>query len=295
MAQRWSSKSAASAFAHGIFYFFIRCGGRWLAYLLLYFVVAWYTLITEHGRRGRYYIERRFPGSGCLSRLWHRWRLNLSFGKVLVDRATAGITGAMDMVGAQQNVKALNRLLGEGKGALILSAHVGCWQMAMSALETVKAPKYIVYRRPTEDVDKLAHEHGNSATTVSFIDPGGPSGGIPEIMIALQHGAIVCMTGDRLFGSNRIAISVPFLGGTINVPGSMYRIAAATGAPVVIMFFPRLGDGKFKALTMDIFNVEDRGRDLQNYRTEAERFAKALEKFCGEYRYQFFNFYDIWE
>ncbi|MDR1192525.1 MAG: hypothetical protein LBK60_12820 [Verrucomicrobiales bacterium] len=294
MAPGWSSKSAAPAGAHRIFYFFIRHGGRRLAYCFLYFVVAWYTLFTEQGRRGRFYLARRFPGAGALARLWHRWRLNCAFGLVLVDRAAAGILGESGIVGAEREVARLNGLLEQRRGVLILSAHVGGWQIAMAALEQVRAEKFIAYRRPAGDVDKLAHEHAGGVTTLRFIDPTGPAGGAPGMMAALQRNAVVCVTGDRSF-SERNTVSVPFLGGIIRVPAAVYRIAAATGAPLAVMFFPRLGPGKFAPLTLDVFSVPERGRDLQNYRPEAERFAIALEKFCVEYRHQFFNFHDLWE
>lgn len=294
MARCWSSNSAASSFAHGIFYFLIRCGGRRAAYALLLFVVTWYTLFTDYGQRGKFYLARRFAGSGPLAQLWHRWRLNFTFGLVLVDRATAGISGKSGVASTEHEVAQLNYLLKQKCGVLILSAHVGGWQIAMAALEQVRAEKFIVYRRPAGDVDKLAHEHAGGATTLNFIDPTDSDGGALGMMSALQRNAVVCVTGDRPFGE-RNTVNVPFLGGVIRVPAAVYRIAAATGAPLAVMFFPRLGPGKFMPLTLDVFSVADRGRDLPNYRPEAERFARALERFCAAYPHQFFNFYDIWE
>ncbi|MDR1144825.1 MAG: lysophospholipid acyltransferase family protein [Verrucomicrobiales bacterium] len=294
MAQHWSSNSAAPAFAHGIFYGLIRGGGRWAAYALLVLVATWYTLCTGHGQRGRFYLARRFPGRGAAARLWHRWRLNFTFGLVLVDRAAAGILGDRGIVGAAREVARLNDLLARRRGVLILSAHVGGWQIAMAALEHVRAEKFVVYRRPAGDVDKLAHEHADSATTLNFIDPTGPDGGALGMLAALQRNAVVCVTGDRPF-DGRNTVSVPFLGGVIRVPAAVYRIAAATGAPLAVMFFPRRGPGRFAPLTLEVFTVADRGRELANYRPEAARFAAALEKFCADYCYQFFNFYDLWE
>ncbi|MDR2462651.1 MAG: lysophospholipid acyltransferase family protein [Verrucomicrobiales bacterium] len=295
MAQRWSSDSAASAFAHGIFYFLIRGGGRRVAYALLLCVATWYTLFNAHGQRGEFYLARRFNDSGWLKKLWRRWRLNFSFGQVLIDRAAAGISGSAGVAGEREFTAQITALLARGRGALIVSAHLGCWQMAMAAMEIIPVPKYVVYRRPDGDVDKLAHEHGGLASTVQFIDPAGPFGGTPEIMAALARNAVVCVTGDRVFGSARGALSVPFLGGNINVPASAYRIAAATGAPLLVIFFPRLGAGRVGAELTAVMDIPDRGANVQNYRAEAERFAAAMEKFCAARPYQFFNFFDLWE
>ena len=100
--------------------------------------------------------------------------------------------------------------------------------------------------------------------------------------------------GDRTFGSQKNEISVNFLGHSINVPGTIYRIASVTQTPIVIVFFPTKSDGKFDSMILDNFVVEDKGAKITNYKEYAEKFVNALEQFTKQYPYQFFNMYDMW-
>jgi predicted LPLAT superfamily acyltransferase len=87
---------------------------------------------------------------------------------------------------------------------------------------------------------------------------------------------------------------VDFLGGKIEVPFSVYRIAGALQVPVVVIFFPRKGAGRADSLVADTFFVDDKGMNPNNYIPEAQKYALALEKFSIEYPYQFFNYFNMW-
>jgi predicted LPLAT superfamily acyltransferase len=159
----------------------------------------------------------------------------------------------------------------------------------------MEGDKYIIYHRSKEDIDKHAHELSGEKPPVNFIDPAGFGGGSVEIVSALSKNGIVCMMGDRTFGSGDNRIEVNFLGGKIDVPYGIYRIAGAMGTPVAVIFFPRGGAGKVDSVIADAFFVEDKGAKAQSYLNEAQKFIKSLEKFCGVYPYQFFNYYDMWK
>lgn len=295
-ARTWTTRSVASAFAHRIFYFLIRCGGRFLAYGLLYFVVAYYTFLPRVRERSQPYLRRRFGPLSPLQSLLHTWRQNLAFGKTLVDHAALGITGQARVdPGAEAERAQVYRLLERGRGLILVTAHVGCWQMAMACFKAEGLETSVVYHRSRSDVDKLAHEHRGGEASVRFIDPAGAYGGGIEIMAALRRNGLVCVMGDRHFGSREGSVRVPFLGEEIHVPASIYRIAGALGTPVVVYFFPRTGPGRVGLFKGDVFDVPDRGGGPENYREEALRFTQALEGFCEKYRHQFFNYYNLWQ
>ncbi|WP_428898330.1 Lauroyl/myristoyl acyltransferase [Parelusimicrobium proximum] len=294
MTDKWSSKSAASRFKHNIFYFLIKLGGRYAAYALLFFVVLFYTLVPKWRRKAYPYIERRFPAAKGFAKIKHVFRLNMTFGRVLVDRAVLGITGSINILSSQADQDLCRELHAKGKGLIIITAHAGCWQSAMSTFDFMAGEKYVVYKRSKEDVDKQAHEHGGTKQTVNFIDPAGYAGGGLEIIEAIEKNGIICTMGDREFGSGKTMIRLPFLGSDISIPGAVYRIAGSYGTPVIIVFFPFAGAGRFDSLIADHFIIEDKGPDVSAYKPDAGRFINALETFCEKYPYQFFNFYDMW-
>jgi lauroyl/myristoyl acyltransferase len=200
----------------------------------------------------------------------------------------------MEILSSPKDMQECKDLHAKNKGLIIITAHAGAWQSAMSSFDFMEGDKYVLYKKTHEDIDKHAHEHGALKQTVKFIDPSFYGGGAVEIMNALEKNAVLCVMGDREFGSPKNRVAVPFLGRDISVPGSIYRIAGAAGAPVAIIFFPFKGMGKLDSVIADTFYVEDRGANIANYKEYALRFGKALENFVKQHPYQYFNFYDVW-
>ncbi len=287
-------RSLASKWKHLFIYGLIFLGGRGLAYLFLYPLVFIYTMFPTVRNKSHAYIERCFSPTSTWSFFKHTYRLNLTFARTLVDRAALGILGTVSVSSTEKERSLCRDLLAEKKGLILLSAHVGCWQLAVNLMEFLPGKKHVLYYRNPHDNDKTVAEHGKRTAPFDFINPAGPLGGVVEMMSALQRGEVICGMGDRVFGEEKNAVSVQFLGGTVRVPYSFYRLAAATGAPIVIMFFPWLKRGKFASHTAKVLRVNDRGAGKENYVSFAQQFMDELAAFCIQYPYQFFNYFDLW-
>lgn len=292
---QWTSRSIGSDFQHGIFYALIRIGGRQSAYALLYFVVLYYVLFRPSVRqRSHYYLSRRFPGRGAFGRLLDSYRLSLEIGKVLVDRAVLGILGPQDMKADLQGQEELAKLVGEGRGLILATAHVGCWQVAMATLAALRTPVNLLIHRDEGDVDRHYFEH-RGAAPYRIIDPAGYLGGTLEMLQVLKHGEVLCIMGDRVMGGDASTLSVSFLGGDVRLPFSPYKLASATGAPIAVIFPYKSGPGSYALRLAKVIRVpENLGRSPAAYRPYAAQFAEALEGFCAGHPYQFFNFFDMW-
>lgn len=293
----WTSRSFGSGLQHGIFYALIRVGGRRAAYALLYVVVAYYTLCRPAIRgRTRHYLARRFPGRSGPGRLLDAYRLSLALGKALVDRAVVGILGPGAMRAELRGREALLELLAEGRGLVLVTAHVGCWQAAMSALTFLEAPVSMLMQREEGDVDRHYFEHGGGPSPYRIIDPRGYLGGALEMMEVLKRGEVLCVMGDRVQGGPRSAVPVDFLGRPAPFPIAGYKLAAATGAPVAVLFSAKTGPRRYELELAEVIRVPERtGRPAAAFGPFAARFVAALEAYTEAHPYQFFNFYDLWE
>jgi predicted LPLAT superfamily acyltransferase len=292
----WSSRSIGSNWQHQSFYLLIRLGGQKAAYLLLYIVVAYYVLCSRLARaRAGYYLRRRFPQASGWQRLGHCYRLVLAFGKVLVDRAVVGILGPEAMTINLEDWEELLKLRDEQHGMIMMTAHVGCWQVAMSALDFLQRPVNMLMRREDGDIDRHYYEHAGVDCPYRIIDPTGYLGGTLEMLGALKQGEIVCVMGDRLLGSERNSVEVDFLGQPIAVPISAYKIAATTGAPVVVFFTLKDGPNSYSLKLARVIRVPElKGRSAVTFRPYAAEFVEVLTRYCREHPYQFFNFFDLW-
>ncbi len=294
--QEWTSRSIGSSWQHQCFYLMIRFGGRRAAYALLYVVAFYYVLLPSVRKKCNYYLTRRFPQAGVWRRFWNSYLMTLDLGKVLVDRALVGILGAEQVKVELRGKGELLELLAENKGMILVNAHVGCWQVAMSALGFMKTPVNLLMQREDDDIDRHYFEHAGIECPYRIIDPRGYLGGVLEMVEVLKHGEVLSVMGDRMLGEDRNGVDVEFMGGTVTMPFSAYKLASATGAPIVVLFSYKTGVDSYELRLYKTIRVPSGlGRGHQVFLPYVREFAETLEAFCEDHPFQFFNFFDMWQ
>jgi predicted LPLAT superfamily acyltransferase/uncharacterized protein (DUF2062 family) len=302
---RWTSRSIGGRLQHQFFYLLIRLGGRPLAYGFLRVVALWYVLFRPSVRRRTYhYITRRFPEARGLELPRHGFRQSVSFGESLIDRAALGILGP-DSCRAEfsHGRERLAALLRGEKGVILLGAHVGCWQAAMASVDFLQRPVNMLLRRDTADLDRHWYEHRGAESPFRIIDPSEYLGGALEMLAALKRGEVLCLMGDReqeSGGGERNQGRAPFLGQEAVFPVSPYVLAAASGAPIAVLFSHKAPDGSHQLECPTIMHVPprgglaDAGRGPDIWHPWLLEYAGRLEAYCREHPYQFYNFHDMW-
>ncbi len=293
---RWTAKSVGSHFGHKFFYLVIRYGGRRPAYFFLSFITLFYVVFVPSVRKkSGYYISRRFKGKAWIGRLADTYLLCLNLGRALIDRAVIGILGTEKITMEFRNQGVLFDLLGEGKGLILMTAHVGCWQAAMATIKSLNAPVNLLIQREEGDIDLHYFEHAGMDCPFKIIDPRGYMGGVLEMMNALKQKEVLSVMGDRLFGSEKGAVAVDFLGDDVLFPFSSFKIASATGAPVAVLFSVKSGPDRYTLYVARVIRVPfDAGKKERDCRSYVKEFVRALEAYTEAHPYQFFNFYDMW-
>jgi len=294
----WSSRSLASNLAHKIFYIAIKLLGRHVAYFMLIFVVAYYTCLPEVRHRSKEYRLRQFGPRSFWGELTDSYRLQWELGKMLVDRAVMGILGKFEMIASAEDRQRLVDLTAKGRGLILITGHVGCWQLGMTVLDHIDASKAVVMYKDDLDVDKHYFEHAKEKKPLPFdiIDPRSPLGGSLEMMDVLKKGGILCVMGDRNFGSPRGTVDVDFMGDDIQVPISAYKLASTMHTPIVVTFSHRTRAGYGRIWISRVIDVpQNLGRTAEAYQPYAQSFADGLEEFTKKHPWQFYNFYNMWK
>ncbi|MEZ4601642.1 MAG: lysophospholipid acyltransferase family protein [Syntrophotaleaceae bacterium] len=293
----WTSRSIGAAWQHRFFYGLIRLCGRRAAYAMLAVVIFYYMLFRpDQRRKSEFYLRRRFPGARGL-RLWlHSYRMSLALGKSLIDRAVVGILGSSSTRVDLEGKEELLALLAEGKGLILITAHVGSWQTAMAALDFLNQPVSLLLQREAGDIDRHYFEHGGRDCPFRIIDPSGYLGGALEMIEVLKNGEILSVMSDRMLGSDRNAVAVDFLGDPVPFPFSAYKLASATGAPVGVLLSAKTGVDSYELRLARVIRVPSGlRRGSEAFVPYVRQFAETLEEYTQRYPYQFFNFYDMWD
>ena len=221
-----------------------------------------------------------------------------SFGRILCDRLLVA-QRPQDFEFSYENGEILRHAVTQGKGCILLSAHVGNWELSghwLKHLTDAGKPAYLVMvPGDIPLVQKHVDRHMRGGHLV-VIDPRDGLSAALAIRQALLGGHAVCMLGDRVFG-NQPATTARFLGGQSRFPLGPFQAAALSGAPIVACFLVKTGLTSYRFEIDRPWHLTLPGRGPGRDRVLAAavgRWAKRLELQARRYPFQWHNFFDYW-
>ncbi|MEW6599906.1 MAG: lysophospholipid acyltransferase family protein [Nitrospirota bacterium] len=265
------------------------------AYGLLYFVCLYYLVFDRRAvSASMAYINRRFKGFNRFRKYQAVYRLFISQGKSLIDRyyVVSGL-GRFDI--ELQGYDRIKSLLSDSeKGIILLTAHVGNWQVTMTTLEKLGKTVYLLMSPEENAAVKNSLNVDGGSEKVRIISPDNYLGGVIEIMKAIDEGSIVSIMGDRSYGHS--TSEAQLLGDTAYLPHSAFNIAASAQCPVVVLHSAKVSRDKyFVDISHVMFpRVSSRSKKKEEIEGFVQEYAKTLEDYASEYPYQWFMFHDIW-
>ncbi|MDZ4199341.1 MAG: lysophospholipid acyltransferase family protein, partial [Kiritimatiellia bacterium] len=181
-----------------------------------------------------------------------------------------------------------------GQGFILLTSHVGNWQLALASLPMLNRKVHLLMRPEENEAVRAAIRGNIEDDQIRVISPEGALGGVVEMMRALQQGDIVSMMGDRTYGAD--GVTVDFLGEPASFPFSAFHLAAASGCPVVLLFSARTGPRRYVVDIPPVYRPAwSRGlAKREQARVWVQDYAKRLEAYLAEHPFQYFIFYDSW-
>jgi predicted LPLAT superfamily acyltransferase len=241
------------------------------------------------------YIRRRFPHSGFFKSRLEVYRLFISQGKQLIDRSA--ILSQKNLFDIQlKGYEQLSSLLeNKHKGFVLLTAHVGNWQIALTTLKKMAKPVYLIMRPEDNAAVKESLNIDAQDSFIKIISPDGFLGGVVEAMQVLKEGSIVSIMGDRKYGFEALKIS--FLKDKAYFPYGAFSLAASSNCPIVVLLSAKLPGNKY---IVDVSHIlyprynssRDKREQLKPY---VQEFADILDAYVAKYPYQCFLFHDVWD
>lgn len=130
-----------------------------------------------------------------------------------------------------------------GRGAVLVTAHIGSFEAGLIALRRVENSVHVVFKRDQSGPFERMRSSLRRALAVheAAIDDG--FGTWIALREALLRNEVVVMQGDRAVPGQQ-SIVVPFLGGSLRIPTGPVRLARLTSSPIIPVFAIRRADGK---------------------------------------------------
>lgn len=200
------------------------------------------------------------------------------------------------LIGRRSDIRTLDETLAKGNGAILVSPHLGNWELGGLGLADLGYKvNVLTFREPDEKVNEL-REKVRRERGIGFIyverDDSSPLA-IIEAVNALRRNEVLALLGDRDGSSNTIAME--FFGRQTQVPVGAAYLSLASGAPVIPVFVP-LENGRYSTLMDDAISFQGgHGRHGEAIRQGVQRLVAAFERSIRRYPDQWYNFFDFWE
>jgi KDO2-lipid IV(A) lauroyltransferase len=225
---------------------------EWLAILLLRLLsrlplsmlhglggfIGWLMLKIPNKQRRNALINIRlcYPGLDDQEALAFRRRSLFEYGKTYSEVAYLWMRPADEVLSLVRGVTGSELLSrDDGRGVIVLSPHLGAWELAGLYLST-QGPTTTLYK-PQPELDWLIREV--RARRGAELVPTDPRG-IRKLMQALKRGEYVGILPDQEPKANRGSVFAPFFGVPAFTMLLINRLARKTGARVIFMFAERL-------------------------------------------------------
>lgn len=162
-----------------------------------------------------------------------------------------------------------------GRGAIILTAHMGSFEVGMAALLEFEKKIHVVFKR---DVGRFEQTRQALRQHLGVIEePVDDGWGIwMRLRDALRADEVVAIQADRVMPGQK-GQRMPFLGGHVLLPSGPAKLALASGAPIIPVFSLRTSAGKVKLFIEDPINVDGDIEEAMN------KIAAVLAKYVQAY------------
>lgn len=211
-----------------------------------------------------------------------------NFGKYMIDFFRHGalsqdeIARLIDL----QDIHYLQEAHQRGRGVLVVTAHLGNWEIGGALLAGLGYPvSAVVLTYQKRRMDELFQRH--RARRGYRVIPLGRA--VRDVIACVRRGEVVALAADRDFSADNYR--VPIFGAPARMPRGPAWIAARTGAAVVPSFLIRRPDDTYRACFYPPILPDEAGTPDAIQR----RMVDILEQVIAEYPHQWFIFRNYWQ
>ncbi|TRZ73376.1 MAG: radical SAM protein [Bacteroidetes bacterium] len=291
--ESWEGKTRGGVLGYKIFVWTLRNLGIPFAYFLLVFVVSYFMVTSGKAFRAVYRYFRERMNYNMLRSLMSIYRNYYVFGQILVDKLAllAGFQHkfTFDFEGEEY-------LRQMDKGGLLISGHVGNWEIAGQLLVRLEK-KINILMYDAEHRKIKGYLADVLQRNVHFIVIREDYSHLQEIKEAFSRGEIIAMHGDRYIEGNKTVIT-EFLGKPAAFPMGPVNLAARFNVPAAYVFAVKETNSHYHFYSSPLQyidfsnNLKKRDAILSS---AVKKFVDAFEAIVYKYPLQWFNYYDFWK
>ena len=210
-----------------------------------------------------------------------------NFGKYLVDffRFTRVTSGEVARLIRVDHPEYISQAAAQGKGVLVVTAHLGNWEIGGAVLSSLGYPVNVVVLPMKDTRTNTLFQSRREQRGLKVIPLGHPVRGIFD---ALKKKEFVALLADRDYSARQH--SVVFFGTPVSLPIGPAKLCVTTGAPVLPGFLVRQPDDTFLLRLHP--SIEATGLSQEQVQN---RILRILEDEISQNPAQWFIFDEFWQ
>ena len=185
-----------------------------------------------------------------------------------------------------KHIEVIQRLLKKGGGLIMVSGHLGNWELQGAAAAAIINSTFTVAatRQSNPYIDRFITRRRNNLG----MQVAGSKGARKLLLKALKNHEAIGLVADQNAG--RDAVFVDFFGKPAATQPGPAQLALKYKAPILVGAAIRTGPGKFKILHQEVKVFDD-----DTVETLTQRHVKILEDFIRQYPEQYFWLHRRWK
>ncbi len=170
----------------------------------------------------------------------------------------------------------------QGHGAIILTAHMGSFEVGLAALADVEQNIHVVFKRDAMDGFESVRTalRTNLGVHEAAIDDGWDTW--MNLRDALEQNHVVVMQADRAMPGQK-AQALPMLNGHLMLPLGPLKLAQISGSPLVPVFTVRTPGGGCKLFAEKPVYVDPHAELIHGIHPALLEVGKVIEKYIAAY------------
>jgi len=286
----WQGQSKGTPLGYRIFVWTLHYLGINAGYFILIFVAFWYWLFARKAIRSSRFYYREIHKMGFWEIKKNIYKGFYKLGQTLLDKVVimGGVKNKFTFDFDGEHL--LRDMAKAGEGGVLLSAHIGNWEIAGQLLRRIKVPVHIVmFDNEYQQIKNVMNDatEGKNFNTILIKDDFSH---LIEMYKALKRKEFLCIHGDRFIERNKDkTILMDFLGKPARFPIGPFELISRFKIPYLFVYGVKATNQHYQFYA---FDGQNRGNQAQFIMRE---FVDSLEKIVKKYPTQWFNFYDFWE
>ena len=295
---KWEGKSKGTVLGHKIFVFILNHLGLKLAYIVLRFVALYYFFFARKSNKHSFYYFHNILKYKRFTTYLKIYKNYYVFGQTILDKVAllAGVKTKFTI--NHDGGTNLDKIAAMGKGGILVSAHIGNWEIAGQLLNRLNTTfTILMYENEHENIKKYMEEVEKKKNVNIIAIKDGEMGHLIELHNAFSKNELVVMHGDR-FRDGVQTIEAKFLGRMAKFPAGPFIMAAKFGVPLTVAFAVKETSTHYHFFASEPIEVK-RTRDPKQTELAVQELLKKyiveVEKMVYRYPEQWFNYYAFWK